>query len=271
MGIAGKSYITYNIFEQYPEVKAFSTTRHGGCSEGNYASMNCTPYTGDSPEAVQRNLSLLCNTLGCLPEQMVIPYQTHGTESLVIDKAFLHLSADLRRERLQGIDALITSEPDVCLCISTADCIPILLHDHTHQVIAAVHAGWRGTAQRILWKTLVTMAKRYGTTGQDLTAVIGPGISAQAYQVGSDVYEAFEEQHFDMRLIARPPHILFKCRIDLPLANAIQLYDFGVPREQVMQSGICTYSHPEEFFSARRLGILSGRILNGIMITPEKQ
>ena len=174
-----------------------------------------------------------------------------------------------RQARLQGIDALITRKADICLCISTADCIPILLYDKQHHAVAAVHAGWRGTVNRIVLHTLERMRALYGTDGRNVTAVIGPGISLPAFEVGEEVYEAFREQGFPMEYISEWNPATHKHHIDLWAANRMQLQDFGVPSEQVETAGICTFTQHEDFFSARRLGIRSGRILSGIMIKEE--
>lgn len=248
------------------DVTAFSTTRHGGCSRGNYASLNCTPYTGDDADCVRRNQEVLCKALPRCPRELVIPFQTHGTASLVIDDAYLQAPEAERQALLQGIDALLTREPDICLCISTADCIPILLYDKQHRAVAAIHAGWRGTVNRIVLRTLEHMHALYGTDGEAVTAVIGPGISLPAFEVGEEVYEAFREQGFPMEYISEWNPATHKHHIDLWAANRLQLQDFGVPSEQVETAGICTYSQYEDFFSARRMGIRSGRILSGIVM-----
>ena len=264
--IMAQGLVNYSVFEACPKVTAFSTMRQGGCSTGNYASLNCTPYTGDNPEAVQSNQALLCTALSIRPEQLIIPFQTHGTERLLVDEAFLQSTAPERTARLQGVDALITSQPNVCLCISTADCIPVLLYDRRHHIAAAIHAGWRGTVNRILRQTLGDMHRLFATEGNDVLAAIGPGISLAAFEVGDEVYEAFRTAHFPMDYIAQWHPDIHKWHLDLPAANALQLLDFGVPQQQLQLSHLCTYTRHEEFFSARRLGIRSGRILTGIMI-----
>lgn len=248
------------------DVTTFSTTRHGGVSTGTYASLNCTPYTGDTAENVQHNRQLLAQALSQGPREFVIPWQTHGTESLVIDTRYLQASPQERHGLLQGIDALITREPGICLCISTADCIPILLYDKRHRAVAAIHAGWRGTVNRIALHTLRRMEALYGTQGEDVWAVIGPGISLAAFEVGEEVYEAFQSAGFPMPYISEWHNDTHKHHIDLWAANQLQLLDFGLPDTQIETAGICTYTQYEDFFSARRLGIRSGRMLSGIMI-----
>lgn len=248
------------------QVTAFSTTRNGGVSKGDYASMNCTPYTGDDIEAVQRNQQLLCTALHIEKEQLIIPYQTHSVNALVIDKEFLQQNAEKQIEQLQNIDALITQEKGVCLCVSTADCTPILLYDRKQQVIAAIHAGWRGSVNYIVRKTLEQMNRLYNTQGEDIFAAIGPCIGFDAFEVGDEVYDAFKQNDFPMEYISGWKPETHKWHIDLQMANSVQLIDFGVPTEQIDICDICTFTHYEKFFSARRLGIKSGRILSGIFM-----
>lgn len=248
------------------QVTAFSTTRNGGVSKGDYASMNCTPYTGDDTEAVQRNQQLLCTALHIEKEQLIIPYQTHSVNALVIDKDFLQQNAEKRNEQLQNIDALITQEKGVCLCVSTADCTPILLYDRKQQVIAAIHAGWRGSVNYIVRNTLEQMQRLYNTQGEDIFAAIGPCIGFDAFEVGDEVYDAFKQNDFPMEYISGWKPETHKWHIDLQMANSVQLIDFGVPTEQIDICDICTFTHYEKFFSARRLGIKSGRILSGIFM-----
>ena len=104
-----------------------------------------------------QNQEALRAALPAYPQELIIPFQTHSTDSLVIDETYQHATCSERHSMLQGIDALITDMPGYCICISTADCIPILLYDKQHRVVAAVHAGWRGTVNRILAKTLLRM------------------------------------------------------------------------------------------------------------------
>ena len=228
--------------------------------------MNCTPYTGDDLEAVQRNQQLLCTALHIEKEQLIIPYQTHSVNALVIDKEFLQQNAEKRNEQLQNIDALITQEKGVCLCVSTADCTPILLYDRKQQVIAAIHAGWRGSVNYIVRKTLEQMNRLYNTQGEDIFAAIGPCIGFDAFEVGDEVYDAFKQNDFPMEYISGWKPETHKWHIDLQMANSVQLIDFGVPTEQIDICDICTFTHYEKFFSARRLGIKSGRILSGIFM-----
>ena len=258
--------LIYDLPASQGRVVAFSTTREGGCSTGAYASLNCTAYTGDNPACVERNQQLLRDMLPYPPQELVIPYQTHGTSCLTIDETYLNASAEQKQKMLQGVDALTTNHADICLCISTADCIPVLIYDQTHHAVAAIHAGWRGTVQRIVSQTLQQMQQRYGTEGKGCIACIGPGILLQAFETGDEVYEAFAAVGFPMSQLSYRHPSTQKYHLDLPAANLLQLQEFGIPIAQIEQSGICTYTQHDRFFSARRLGIKSGRILSGIML-----
>jgi len=263
---ADKKMLGYETLASYPDISCFVTTRHGGCGQGNYASFNCTPYTGDDVACIRKNQEILRESLPQPPEELIIPYQVHGTQSFVIDKKYRQATEQERYAMLQGIDALITREPGCCICVSTADCIPILLYDPNRRVVAAIHAGWRGTVNRILHRTIETMRTLFHTDEKNLIACIGPGISLSAFEVGDEVYEAFQENGFPMKYISEWKPETHKYHIDLWAANRLQLLDLGVPSSQVETAGICTFSQQEDFFSARRLGIKSGRILSGIII-----
>ena len=173
-------------------VTTFSTTRQGGVSTGDaYASFNINPYCGDTAESVEANRALLCQTLGIDDSHLVMPHQTHGIDSRIISAEFCALPASVRAMILEGVDAVMTNEKGLCIGVSTADCVPVLLFDPVHQAVCAVHAGWRGTVARVTHKAVVDMKTAFGTLPADLKAVIGPAISMSAFEVGDEVYEQF--------------------------------------------------------------------------------
>ncbi len=251
------------------KVTAFSSTRYGGCSEGNYSSFNVNRYCGDHEECIARNMQSLKNLLNV--SQVVMPHQVHGTEvfQLKHPAPWENMADDL-----EGVDALITDVKGVCIGVSTADCIPVLLYDEAHHAAAAIHAGWRGTVKRIAEETVRSMRDAFGTQPELLRAVIGPGISLASFEVGDEVYDQFRIAGFPMDKIARsypaklPPfggiEGGFKWHLDLPLCNRLQLEAVGV--RQIEMSGICTYQQSDAYFSARKLGVNSGRILTGIVL-----
>ena len=250
--------LKYNISDN---VIAFSSQRGGG--EGCYETFNVTHYCGDSEEHVSVCRKELCEELNIREENLILPHQTHETNIIVIDEEFLSLNKTEQAQKLYGVDAIITSISSVCIGVSTADCVPLLLYDTNKKVVAAIHAGWRGTVQRIAEKTIDYMQNEFSTSPSDIVAVICPSIGVEAFEVGDEVYTAFSEQGFDMDIIAKRYE---KWHIDLWEANRLQLVSCGVMPENIQLSSICTYTNHDKFFSARRLGINSGRIFNGIMI-----
>lgn len=252
---------------KYPtpdKIIAFSTKRSGGVSSGNYSGFNITHYCGDDAEHVAANRALLCAHLNIDDKNLILPHQTHGTDILCIDKKFLALDASARIEQLHSIDAIYTREEGICIGVSTADCIPLLLYDQSSGTIAAIHAGWRGTVARIVEKSIFAMKASCNLNPTTTCAIIAPGISLDAFEVGDEVYDAFRAASFPMESITR--RYGERWHIDLPRANHQQLLSCGLREENITLSGICTHTSHEVFFSARRLGIKSGRNFNGIMI-----
>jgi YfiH family protein len=182
-------------------------------------------------------------------------------------------------------DAAITQLPGVLLSVQVADCVPILLADTRRRVVAAVHAGWRGTLARIAAKTLGRMQQEFGTRPQDVVAALGPAIGRCCYQVGPEVAQQFgaqfpaaadwfdgpfarlaegEDQNWLPWLTMMPPGHLpepERVHLDLRAANRFQLLEAGVPAKHIAVSTLCTYCRADLFFSYRREGAGTGRLL----------
>lgn len=267
----------YNIADG---VTAFSTTRHGGVGQGAYASFNINEWCGDDPQHIAENRQLLADELGLPSQHIIMPHQTHGIDTRFIAKEFVTLPDNIRRMLLEGVDAVMTDLSGVCIGVSTADCIPVLLYDEAHHAVCAIHAGWRGTAARIVLKAITDMRAAYHTDPTQLKAIIGPGISERNFEVGDEVYDAFAEAMFDMDAVAHremkrnddaadpKDRFSMKWHINLPLCNQMLLEQAGVPKENILDTAICTFDNTDDYFSARRLGINSGRIYNGIFLNP---
>ena len=148
-------------------------------------------------------------------------------------------------------DALVSSSSGVAVSIRTADCYPILLVDGKNRAVAAVHAGWRGTAAHIVEAALAEMHRSAGTRAEDLFAAVGPGIGACCYVVGGDVAEKFGQ---------------LAGKLDLAAANRAQLLRLGVPEVQIEILGGCTFCDAEQFHSYRREKAHAGRMISFIRI-----
>jgi len=258
------SIITYKLLNNFTEIAHFCTTRDGGVSVGNYSSFNLSPFSGDEKDCYTTNQKKLSESLGIKDCRLIMPFQIHGTEIREIDNSFLQLPTNGKNRYLHGVDALFTCIPKVCIGITTADCVPLLFFDPHKQVIAAAHAGWRGTCALIAEKTIHTLKEKYDCLAEDIRVVIGPSISVEVYEVGQEVVEHFDAAGFDLTQIITTKNNKFY--LDLWKANQLLLEKTGIQENHIEIAGMCTYSHHENFFSARRLGIHSGRILSGIML-----
>lgn len=256
--------ITFDILNSFKEIAHFCTTRQGGVSDGNFSFFNMSPYSGDSNDNFKRNLEILSQESNIEAKNFIFPFQTHHDKTLVIDNIFLQLSDNEKANALNGIDAVITNQKGICIGVTTADCVPMLIFDSKQKAIAAVHAGWRGTQARIVQKTLAIMHEKFGTAPHDIFVLIGPSISPEVYEVGHELISTFVQADFPINdIFAERNEKLF---LDLWEANRYLLIESGVPATQIHISGICTYTKHTNFFSARRLGIKSGRMYSGIAL-----
>ena len=203
-----------------------------------------------------------------LPYPVLQPHQVHDDKIVVVERT------DMTRDDLEGVDALMTAIPDYAIAVRTADCVPVLLFDPVHKVVAAVHSGWRGTVARISRKTISLMTDRFGTRPDDLLAVIGPSIGPDSFQVGKEVADQFAASGFPMDSILSDRGERVEgtmaggLHIDLWEANRWILLQAGVRTENIQVAGICTYERNDLFFSARHEGRKCGRIINSIKIKP---
>lgn len=245
-------------------VTAFSTTRHGGFSEGSYGAFNINPYCGDDTQHVMQNQELLCKKLGIKPRDLIFPHQTHDIKVKFIDKDFLFMTNEEKKKELEGIDALVTKEKRICIGVSTADCVPLLFYDAEKEISAAVHAGWRGTKDGIVVKTWAYMLESFSCKPENLCVVVGPCISQDAFEVDEDVCTAFSDAGFCLGEIAEKRGE--KWHVDLVKANVGMLLQYGIRKDNIQCSGICTFQNNTDFFSARKQTIHSGRIFTGIIM-----
>lgn len=244
----------------------FITTRHGGISAGPYASMNLGLHSGDERRLVLQNRQILAGQLGVFADRLLTPRQIHGDGIIEIEDAYFSLPEEAKAEWLSEADALLTNCREVYVAVSTADCVPVLLYAPDRLVAGAVHAGWRGTVKGIVGKAVRRMAEVYGCDPLCIRAGIGPSIGPDAFEVGEEVVEAFRRSGADLSRIAFRHPQTGKAHIDLWEANRLQLLAAGLSPDHVEVAGICTYTHSDHFFSARRLGVQCGRMWSGICL-----
>lgn len=204
----------------------------------------------------------LASALGFENAEIARVFQVHGNAITE-----LHGPAIPGRNELNGqADALVTSEPERLLVVSTADCVPVLLADPDSGWMAAIHAGWRGAAKRIVTATLALLAERGCPAGR-LFAFIGPSISQPAYEVGPEVVSAIRAAFPDGTCPGSAIQAGSGDRsyLDVALLTESELLQGGVAASRILRPPLCTASGPELFPSYRRDGPRAGRIVTGII------
>jgi purine-nucleoside/S-methyl-5'-thioadenosine phosphorylase / adenosine deaminase len=235
--------------------------------------LRCRPLAAVAPHVfTTRQLSLttpddegrLSAAIGA--QRLAMAKQVHGRTVVTV-----HASA--RAGDRPEADALVSDAPDVAIAVRAADCVPLLMADRRKGVVAAVHAGWLGTAAGVAAAALDTLAREFGSRPQDIVAAIGPNIGWCCYEVGSELVDAFasaghERMLIDRWFIVEPPprgsREHGKLRLDVAGANRDQLVLAGVPEEQVHLSGLCTAMHLDVFTSYRAEKDKAGRIAGAI-------
>lgn len=213
-----------------------------------YDGFNLCHYTGDSAAHIAACRRQLAGELGIDPGRLIIPRQTHSTEILTITDTLP------TEGMLEDVDGLITTRHDIVIGVNTADCVPLILVDPRRGVAAAVHAGWRGAVAGIVDKALDGM-EALGCATSDIHAAMGASICSGCFEVGPEVAERFPANCITTEGHHRP-HVSLQCFI------AGRLEARGVPKRQLtpFTSELCTRCHPHRYFSARRLGVASGRV-----------
>jgi YfiH family protein len=166
-------------------------------------------------------------------------------------------------------DGLMSDLPGQLIGVLTADCIPVLVADPEHRAVAAFHAGWRGTVERIVELGMARMREAFGTDPQQAVAAIGPGIGACCYTVGNEVRQRFGERFAYADALFTAADAGQEMRLDLTEANRRQLLDAGLKAEAIAVVGGCTSCQPERFFSHRASGGRTGRMMAAIGVRGE--
>ncbi|MBA5775757.1 peptidoglycan editing factor PgeF [Stappia sp. F7233] len=217
-------------------------TRQGGISQGIYGSLNIGLGSDDDRAAVLENRRRIAGKLSASPERLVSPHQFHSAEVTIADDAWAPGSGP-------KADALVTAKPGLALGISTADCGPVLFCDPEARVIGAAHAGWRGALHGVLEATLAAM-ESLGARNDRVTAVLGPTISASAYEVGGEFVDRFLSQDQGSDRYFSPSERTGHAMFDLPAYIVGRLRTAGVKKAGNLD--LCTYGDEERFFSYRR-------------------
>ena len=237
----------FSIFNNKPVVHA-NSTRVGGFSNPPFNSLNLGLHTTDDPTAVKKNRDLFFSKVAAQKNSLVFPQQIHSDTIRIVNDPGV----------IPETDALITGKKGLALTIQTADCFPVFIYEQKKNVCAIVHAGWRGTAKKIVLKTIKIIKVKFGGNPGDMFIGIGAGIQQKNYQVDDITANNF---HRIFLLPDGDSHY----KLDIQGAILQQIRECGVPDNQVEADPTCTFEAEELYYSYRRDGRNSGRMM-GIII-----
>ncbi len=237
------------------------TTRHEGVSRSPYKSLNLGLSTQDSSHNVEGNRSIVARAFGSRVEKLVTVTQVHGNDLLVLDQPNTEFSHFTKLE----CDGIITNQRDIMIGVCVADCVPLLLLDPVQRVIAAIHAGWRGTAEGIARKGVSAMVTLFDCRPRNILAAIGPAIRPCCYEVDEPVMAAIRAGKTDFDGVATTggPG---KWQLDLVEANRGQLLRAGIEETNLETTPFCVACEKDLFFSYRRDSGETGRQMGFIML-----
>lgn len=253
-------YLEYPLFSDTGIVYHGFSTRLGGVSQGDYASMNLSFTRGDEEEAVRENYRRIARAIGVKCENMVLSQQTHTTNVKVVTEA----------DRGKGIvtpldytdvDGLLTNIPGICLVTFYADCVPLYFVDPVRKVIGLSHSGWRGTVGKIGQKTIQKMEEQYGSDPKDILAAVGPSICQDCYEVSEDVILQFQknfDEKYWQELFYRKEN--GKYQLNLWKANEVIFRESGILPEHIAVTNVCTHCNSKILYSHRASGNRRGNL-----------
>jgi polyphenol oxidase len=240
-----KRYISPTIFTRFPQLVALESTRHGGISPAPFNTLNLGNFTDDTTENINENRRLLLKELGFELDQLCFSKQTHEDNIYIASEATM----------VEGYDAIITSQKGIIIGVTVADCTPILIYDAANEVVAAIHAGWKGTVLGIVAKTIETMKTNFNTSPTHCFAYIGTCIDVCDFEVGEEVATQFDASFRVWKAEKNKYHV------DLKKANEQWLKSAGVPPEQIELSPHSTASQTTDYFSHRAERGQTGRMM----------
>ena len=246
----GVTFLKYAPFNNIDFIIHASSTRIGGVSKGELGSMNFGAPLRDSAENIRKNYELFCDAAGIDIRSLVISSQFHNANIKVCAKEDRGAGV-LYPLPYSDIDALVTNEAGVTLCVFSADCVPVLFADIENRAIGACHCGWKGTYKELAKLTFLKMKELYGTNEENIRVVIAPGIKKCCYEVSGELYKDFEEK---FGRIAKNDALEIRDSrffLDLPLFNKYILTDLNIPEENIFVSDLCPCCESELLHSHR--------------------
>ena len=240
---SGLPLVRSRLLSQFPNIICGMSTRQGDAPDSLFA-FNLSYSVGDDALRVSEHRRRFFHRLGIPEEHIAFQQQEHGATITIVDSSGLYAPSD----------ALITRTPSIGLSITTADCVPVLVYAPGEKTIAAIHAGWRGSAEHIAMKTLARMKEEFQIDLKNTYAYIGPSAGVCCYEVSWDTAD-----HFPRECVTISEKK--SAFLDLKAVNRMELLSAGLPSENIEVNRQCTICKPSIFHSHRRDGKSTGRML----------
>lgn len=257
---------TFDNLSAFDCLTHFISTRKGGISDGKFAALNVGFHVGDDNFRVLQNRRILSDAIGIDLQKFTFASQCHSTNVAIVDENGRGKGALEKDTALVNTDGMVSNVKNICLSVQVADCVPVLLYDPVNQVIASLHAGWRGTVRKIAQEAISKMVQNYGSKAENIYAGLGPSNGPCCYEVGDDVYREARIALGSIKDIIKPAKQSGKYIFDQWEANIRQLKDAGLKEEHIELAGICTQCNSGSFYSSRADNGLTGRFMAGIML-----
>jgi polyphenol oxidase len=259
-------FFQFSNLSKFPEIKHFISTRANGVSKTPFDSLNLGYHTADRNSNVKINWTILSDATQISLDSFVIARQVHQGGVVVAGQSTLRGAWANPEFEIKNTDAFITNEKNTCLIVKVADCVPILIFDPEKHVIAAIHAGWRGTVESVTANTINKLIIEFKSNPENLVVGIGPSIGPCCYETGTDVEKAVLMKWGTTDQFLVKSGVTSKFYFDLWYANRFELLRLGVKSENIETAGICSKCNSEMYFSSRASGGITGRFCAGIMI-----
>ena len=226
-------WLEFNLLKPYQHVIHGVFARHGGVSVGNYASLNVSDGVGDHPDSVKVNRERICKALQA--EIVVFPHQMHGVNVVRITRRNCQAS--------HQADAFFTTEKNIGIGVSHADCQAAIFYDPAHEAIGVAHSGWRGSAQNVYARLVDVMKTQIGTKPQDLIVCIAPSLGP-CHAEFKNYKQELPENFWPFQV---KPHYF-----DFWAISKMQLIASGIPEKNIEIAGVCNYCTSTDYYSHRR-------------------
>jgi YfiH family protein len=226
-------WLEFDLLESFPHVVHGVFLRHGGVSKGPFATLNLSTEVGDHPDHVKLNRESVRKALDV--SKILYAHQTHGNN--------VHRVTAKNADKIPAADALFTTEKNVGLAVTHADCQAAIFYDPVHEAIAVAHCGWKGTAQNIYARVVAAMHQEIGTQAHNLLVCISPSLGPDhaeyknyKQEIPQDLWSfQVKPNHFDFWGMSKK-----------------QLTGSGILEKNIEMAGLCTVCNQSDYFSYRR-------------------